>query len=158
MEQAICVYCKRRFEKYRSYQEYCSDKSCQRARKAKWQREALRKNPEYRAQQKQANIDWQENNPGYWRLYRKKNPQKVLRNKLLQRVRNQKFRGQIYQSKALGTVFNKLNLEDSLKLIAKMDVSKSNASVNLTDFWMIPLIAKMDAWKVNLSIIAADSK
>jgi hypothetical protein len=155
MDQDICIHCKRKFKKYRKHQEYCSDKACQRARKAKWQRDALKTNPEYREHQKQENIDWQKNNPGYWRRYFEKNPDKALRNRMLQRIRNQKKRYQTSESTALRAMFNRIETQDFLRLIAKMDVSKISQSHTSSDFWIIPVIAKMDALKVNITIKSA---
>jgi len=152
MDQDICIHCKKNFKKYRKHQQYCGEKTCQRARKAKWQKDALKTNPEYRERQKQENIDWIKNNPGYWRRYLKKNPDKALRNRMFQRIRNQKKRYQTSEYTALRAIFNRIETQDFLQLIAKMDVSKISQSHTFSDFWIIPVIAKMDALKVNIPI------
>lgn len=55
-------------------QKYCGEKACQRARKAEWQRRKLAKDEKYRADQKEAQKLWRENNPDYWRKYRHRHP------------------------------------------------------------------------------------
>ncbi len=158
IKQGICVNCKRVFVKYRKNQTYCSAKPCQRARKNKWQRKALRINPEYRARQEQADLDWHEKTPDYWQTYRKKTPEKTERNKILQRIRNQKRRFQTSEAEALKAMFNRINIRETSRLIAKMDVSKTSNRELFNEFWMVPLIAKMDAIKVNISMISVHSK
>ena len=115
MIQSVCVSCKKPYVKNsrQKKQKYCSDPSCQKARKAKWQRDNLKSSPIYRKDQLQANKDWHSKEPDYWKTYRKKNPQKTLRNTLLQRKRNQK--------RCLNS-FGRLGGNVKAKLIAKMDV------------------------------------
>ena len=134
MGQSICVSCKKPYIKNprQKKQQYCSDPACQRARKAKWQREQIRSNPQYRKDQLQAKKDWFDQHPDFWKRYRKKNPQKSFRNSLLQRKRNQQRR------------FNRFENRADKKVIAKMDVLEANNHVALKEFWLAPVIAKMD--------------
>jgi hypothetical protein len=77
-------------------------------------------------------------NPGYWREYRRKNPEKAERNRLLQGIRNRKARSSPSDAKMEASV------------IAKMDALKFDNFEILGQFWLIPVIAKMDALKVNI--------
>jgi len=43
--------------------EYCKRTACQRARKRCWQRQKKSSDPDYRENQKNSQIKWQENNP-----------------------------------------------------------------------------------------------
>ena len=112
MDQSICVSCKKPYVKNprQKKQQYCSDSVCQKARKAKWQREQMRSNPQYRKDQFQAQKDWFDQYPDFWKKYRRKNPEKSLRNSLLQRKRNQQRRLKRHEDRA------------DEKVIAKMDV------------------------------------
>lgn len=72
--------------------EYCQKKECQRARKRRWQREKIKNDQQYRIDQKQAQKDWINATPEYWKEYRNNNPKYVLRNKQKQRQRNKTHR------------------------------------------------------------------
>lgn len=157
MDQDICPNCKRPFKKYRSHQQYCGRNECQKARKAKWQKDAVKYDPEYKARQKQADMDWHRKRPNYWKEYRNKTPEKAEKNKILQRVRNQKNRYQSSETAALKAMFQRFNIPETNRLIAKMDVSNVTDNQPFKEFWLVPLIAKMDALKVNLSIISDQS-
>ncbi len=52
-------------------QQYCGKDGCQRARKRAWQRAKMATDPDYRANQRDAQKQWRESNPGYWRNYRR---------------------------------------------------------------------------------------
>ncbi|GHT90053.1 hypothetical protein FACS1894101_1950 [Betaproteobacteria bacterium] len=52
-------------------QTYCSAPGCQRARKRLWQRGKLQSDPEYRINQRAAQLAWARRNPHYWRDYHK---------------------------------------------------------------------------------------
>ena len=69
-------------------QLYCSAKSCQQARKNKWQREKQQTDPDYRANKKESQRSWQERNPGYWRQYRNRNTEYCEMNRKQQKVRD----------------------------------------------------------------------
>ena len=69
-------------------QRYCGSAACQRARKAKWQREKMSEDRDYQATQRESQRLWQQNNPDYWRQYRRNNCDYRRRNRLLQRARD----------------------------------------------------------------------
>lgn len=145
MIQAICVSCEKPFIKNPRLkkQKYCSSPTCQRARKTRWQREKVNSDPDYKAEQYQATKDWYLKNPDYWKNYRKKHPQKTLRNKLLQKKRNQ-----------LKHFKNRKPTPGITpqKQIAKMDALKASKHNTFTECWVVPVIAKMDVLKGYLSV------
>lgn len=106
------------------HQRYCGAKGCQRARKAKWQREKLAADPDYRANQREAQQRWREANPAYWKNYRAGHPGYHLRNRLMQRKRDLSRR------------------QDGL---AKMDASNVSPRLGLGEYYLLPRLAKMDA-------------
>ena len=65
---------------------------CRRAKKAAWKRTKTRTDPKFRQDRQLSNKKWAQNNPDYWRQYRKRNPEKAERNRILQRIRNQRRR------------------------------------------------------------------
>jgi hypothetical protein len=103
-------------------QRYCGEKACQRARKKKWQKEKLAVDPDYKANQRECQIEWHARHPGYYRKYRQQHPRYRQRNTLLQSYRNAKVR-----------------------VIAKMDTFKPAPLKDPGAFYLLPLIAKMDA-------------
>ena len=73
-------------------QRFCSNKACQRARKAQWQRAKLATDPDYRANQRDCQQRWQHHHPQYWREYRQQHAAYRERNRLLQQHRDHKSR------------------------------------------------------------------
>ena len=145
MKEVICINCGRSFTQSPRHknQNYCKRKECQRAKKADWQRQKMRTDPEYKASQKLSNRKWRESNPGYWKKYRARNPEKAERNRMLQRLRTKQKASQ--KTECTGT-------------IAKMDASeliKSTKFKAMGQYWLVPVIAKMDALKVNIVAISA---
>jgi hypothetical protein len=140
MEQIPCVYCGGFFDPSPRHknQTACKKEKCQRAKKAARQRHRIKTDPIYAANQKSSQQQWINSKHGYWKQYRKKNPEKAERNRIAQAMRNRKARSLPDTSKM-----------DSL-LIAKMDASKSDNFQVLGQFWLLPVIAKMDALKVNI--------
>ena len=140
MEKILCVYCGDLFEASPRHknQTACKKRPCQKAKKADWQRHKMKTDPVYNASQKISQKQWVTANPGYWKRYRKKNPDKAERNRVLQAVRNRKARSK------------KSDRKMNTPLIAKMDASKPDSFHTLGQFWLIPVIAKMDALKVNI--------
>jgi hypothetical protein len=63
-------------------QRFCAHKTCQRARKAQWQRAKLATDPDYRANQRDCQHRWQHQHPQYWRQYRQKRADYRERNRL----------------------------------------------------------------------------
>jgi hypothetical protein len=98
----------------------------------------MKTDPDYRFNQRLSQKQWIQANPGYWKAYRKRNPEKAERNRLLQSMRNRRIRSA------------QLNASKDRPLIAKMDASKLDKFEILGQFWMLPVIAKMDALKVNI--------
>ena len=69
-------------------QKYCGTKSCQQARKNKWQREKQQTDPDYRANKKESQRCWQERNPDYWKQYRSNNFEYCQMNRERQKIRD----------------------------------------------------------------------
>ena len=138
MEPVPCFHCATRFIPRNRRQYCCSRPECQKARKANWQRIKMKTNPDYRASQKLSNQKWLTKNPGYWKTYRDRNPEKAERNRMLQTIRNRRR-----------SVFQK---SDDTP-IAKMDARINLDFQPVGQFWLVPLIAKMDATKVNIYTI-----
>ncbi len=110
-------------------QSYCMKPGCRRAQKADWKRNKMKTDPIFKENQKLSNKKWAQNNPGYWREYRKRNPEKVLRNRMLQLIRNR--RQAKHQRNKTGS--------DS-QFIAKVDASISNNFAPVGQFWLVPVI------------------
>ena len=89
MDTRRCKYCDREFVPCPRVknQQYCSDRTCQRARKRLWQKEKLGRDKDYRLNQKAAQKVWRAKNSGYWKVYRDKHPQYVNANRENQRKR-----------------------------------------------------------------------
>jgi hypothetical protein len=140
MEQIPCFYCGDFFDPSPRHknQSACKKVKCQRAKKAAWQRHRIKTDLIYAANQKSSQQQWINSNPGYWKKYRKKNPEKAERNRITQAMRNRKARSSPDATKM------------DPALIAKMDASKSDNFQILGQFWLLPVIAKMDALKVNI--------
>lgn len=140
MDRIPCSHCGMPFEPSPRHknQIFCMKPECRRARKAAWQRHKMKTDPEYRFNQKLSQKQWAENHPGYWREYRRTNPCKAERNRILQSVRNRRARKK-----------KDPDVADPV-LIAKMDASNPEALEVLGRFWMVPVIAKMDALKVSI--------
>ena len=140
MEQIPCVYCGDYFDPSPRHknQTACKKEKCQKAKKAAWQRHKLKIDPVYKANQKDSQQQWLKANPGYWKQYRKNNPEKAERNRILQARRNRKAR------------CAPANAKMKPWLIANMDAPKADNFQVLGQFWLLPVIAKMDALKVNI--------
>lgn len=132
-----CAHCRRLFRPNPRVknQRYCSEKSCQRTRKNRWQREKMATDADYQANQRHCLKSWRKRNRHYWRQYRSRHPEAVERNRLAQRLRNRR-RG-LFQR------------------IAKMDASKQLYSEKAKSYYLIPQIAKMDALAQKVLLIPA---
>lgn len=146
MEEIQCCHCGDFFPKSARHktQDYCRKPDCRRARKAAWKRKKMREDPEYRLNQKTSNKKWAEANPGYWKEYLKRNPEKAERNRILQVPRN---RRRSREGKTNGRV--------DPSMIAKVDASIPKKIKVFGQFWMVPMIAKVDALKVYIYEIPA---
>ena len=139
MEQIPCVHCGKFIIPRNRSQNYCAEPSCQRARKAAWQRYKMKTDEDYRTQQKLSNQKWLQNTPDYFKRYRQHNPDKAERNRILQTVRNRRNRQ-----------FKKTTDSSHTPLIAKMDARKPCHFNLVGQFYLVPVIAKMDVSKVNI--------
>ena len=146
MEEIQCHHCGGFFPKSPRHknQDYCMKPACRRAIKAAWKRQKMREDSDYRLNQKLSNRKWAEANPGYWKEYRKANPEKAERNRILQKVRN---RRRTKKEKGDGRV--------DPSSIAKVDPSMPKKIKVFGQFWMVPVIAKVDALKVYIYEIPA---
>ena len=94
MVERRCRYCEQVFQpsKYQPEQMVCSAPACQRRRRADYHRRKIADDPEYRQVCRDSPQKWRSRNPDYWRRYREQHPDAVLRNRQLQKVRDQKRR------------------------------------------------------------------
>ena len=76
----------------------------------------MRTDPDYKFNQTLSNKIWAKANPGYWRDYRRRHPDKAERNRILQSMRNRR-RSKKQQEDQFGL---------DPELIAKVDASKVN--------------------------------
>jgi len=90
MESVPCPACSVFFVPRNKFQTFRSTPDCQRVRKALWQKQKLASDPDYKESQHLLNNKWLQNNPDYWKDYRRKNPEKAYRNRSLQKIRNMK--------------------------------------------------------------------
>ena len=132
-----CSHCKRFFTPNPRVknQWYCGKKACQNARRAKWQRQKMKTDPDYRQNQKQAQKDWRSQNLGYWKRYRSKNTAYCDRNRNLQKVRDAKRR---------------------MRHLAKMDALKPKNHLSPGSYFIVSVfadLAKMDASVQKVTLI-----
>jgi len=135
MEPVFCAHCAEEFIPRNRKQSYCSKPECQRARMATWKRIKTKADPDYKAAKKLSQRKWAADNPGYWKTYRERHPEKAERNRMLQTIRNRR------RSNAASS---------GQVLIAKSDASNSLDFKPIGQFYLVPLIAKRDATKVNI--------
>ena len=143
MEPIPCVNCASFFIPRNCKQNYCTKAECQRARKAAWQRFKLKYDDEYRTQQHLSHQKWLQSRPDYYRSYRRRNPDKVIRNRALQTIRNRRKRHHAGRQKSADAT-----------LIAKMDARKYCHFNMVGQFYLVPVIAKMDVSRVNIYTIS----
>lgn len=130
MERKRCKNCRRCLDlnSHTKNHGYCKRKACQRARKRCWQRQKMSSDPDYRENQKNAQITWRENNPDYWRKYRREHEKYLQRNRILQKKRDANRRA---------------------RHLAKMDASSDKTQIKQGGYYyIIPAssdLAKMDA-------------
>ncbi|MGF6296381.1 hypothetical protein QFZ98_008242 [Paraburkholderia youngii] len=119
-------------------QRYCSLKACQLARRRDWQRERVRTDPDYRANQAKAQATWSARHPDYWRRYRETRPAYRDRNRAMQQERNARR---------------------NAATVAKMDASPPFRPLT-SGFYLLSDaleagIAKMNAWTVHIAVLSA---
>ena len=137
MKEIVCLHCNEFItaSPRNKNHNYCKKPECQRARKAAWKRHKMQTDPEFKKNQQLSNRKWAKNNPGYWKAYRRKNPGKAERNRMLQNIRNRRRE----KTKRAGAV-----------PIAKVDALKPKKISMVGRYWLVPVIAKVDALKVNI--------
>jgi hypothetical protein len=127
---------------------YCGRKECRRFRRRRWQSEKMKTDPDYRKNQQESHHCWMEQNRDYYQRYRAKNPQYVTRNRLLQKIRDQKRRDRSNLAKmdALTPLYavkpGRYHLIPAKSDLAKMD------SISLQYFLIpdtSPFLAKKDS-------------
>ena len=147
MEPVPCLACGHFFTPRNRLQSYCTNPECQKARKALWQRNKQKTDPEYRKSQKLSHHKWLDANTYYWKEYRIRHPYKTTRHRLLQKIRNRR--------KVTKKDPNEVTV---IAKIAKMDARKSTNIGLEGGFWFIPVIAKMDAAKINFHLVSDSYK
>jgi len=125
-------------------QQYCSRRICQNGRRQRWRKQKLASDPDYKANQYDAQRRWCEKNPDYWKQYRATHPAYRRRNRQQQSERNKK---------------RTLSLVDTGPLIAKRYASKDQNDIISGIYRMVPvygaMIAKSDAYLVKLNLITS---
>jgi hypothetical protein len=125
-------------------QRYCSKAACQRTRRRRWQRQKLKADADYRANQAAAQQRWRERHPDYWRRYRQTHPEYAARNRERQRERNRRRR-------SAGT-------GPSPPVIANMDAYRSQKPIRSGTYRLVPVVAegvaKMDAYVVEMHVLS----
>ncbi len=127
-----------------SGQQYCSKLECQRERRRRWQRDKLKQDSDYRANQAAAQRRWRERHRDYWHKYRQSHPEYTARNREQQHERNRRrSRGGTSPLPAP---------------IAKMDVYEDKNVITSGTYRMIPEsrpgIAKMDTYLVKIQVLS----
>lgn len=143
MESVPCPACSTFFIPRNKSQNFCSELGCQRTRKALWQKQKIASDPDYKEGQRLSQKKWLQNNPDYWKKYRRRNPERTDRNRSLQKIRNMKKKHSYKPSKSIG--------------IAKMDSRKPIVQNLSGQYWLVPTVAKMDAVKIFITSIPVNS-
>jgi len=107
-------------------QKYCNRKACQCVRKNKWKQSKIASDPDYKNDQKDYHKKWIAQHPGYYRNYRKQNPDYCDRNRELQKKRDTKRR---------------------LKRSCKRDALKHFSDIKPSTYKLISFNKKRDALK-----------
>jgi hypothetical protein len=97
---------KRKNPRLKGKQWYCGSKKCQHAKKNKWERERLKKDPSYRKLRKDQKDKWRHEHPGhvYQQDYRQNHPAYTQRNRELQKTRNAEAKLRQIQGEILNIV------------------------------------------------------
>lgn len=83
-----CQHCNKEFPPSRCTQKYCRNRECQKSRKREWQKTKMQTDPDYKANQREAQKRWSTQNRDYWKAYRASHPAYTARNRQLQQKRN----------------------------------------------------------------------
>jgi len=144
----ICKSCQSPFRPHQKvpHQKYCSNDTCQKARRRYWQRQKRLNDDDYKQNQYEAQQTWINKNPDYWRKYREQHPGYVERNKRLQKKRY------------LMTKNASIRPESKIRKIAKMDDLIKNYHINSGYYMLysadVGSVAKMDPLLVRIKVIA----
>jgi hypothetical protein len=140
MESRRCVACGDCFRPRPQVpqQSYCRATACQRERQRRWQQAKRQSDPDYRANQQEAQRAWGRRHPEYWQAYRESHPAYTDANRVKQRERDQQRRS---------------------GRLAKMDVKTRECSVPSGTYRLLPIdaadLAKMDAWMVEITVLSS---
>ena len=146
MDSVPCAGCSTFFVPRNKCQIFCSKPCCQQIRKTLWQKQKLATDPEYKEGQRLAQNKWLQNNPDYWKGYRRRHPEQADRNRFLQKIRNMRNR-------RVQTVY-----ESSKNIgIAKTDARKPRGYKLSGQYWLVPTVAKMDAVKIFIASVPINS-
>ena len=141
MERRRCAACGEAFRRRSQVpnQKYCSELTCQRARRRRWQRAKRQSDADYRENQARAQRAWVQGHRDYWREYRRRHPQYCESNRVATRQRQRERRRRAAQ-------------------FAKMDASRAVSRVPCGTYRLVPAraaeFAKMDAWVVEMALIS----
>lgn len=141
MEDLPCCHCGSFFPRSPKHknQKYCMKPECRKAQKAAWRREKMRTDEEFRLGQQLAHKKWLKATPRYWEGYRREHPEKVIRNRELQLIRNRRRARKPKEVRA-----------SDVSMIAKIDSLKSNKFNPIGQYYLVPMIAKIDVLKVRI--------
>ncbi len=101
----------------------------------------MNEDPVYRQNQKDSNQTWRENNPDYWKRYRKKHPKKATDNRLKQQIRNRKRQKETFPV-----------MKANLKVTAKMVSVDWIDRLQEKDLWLVSSDAIISPIKLSLLI------
>jgi hypothetical protein len=125
-------------------QRYCSKRSCQRARRRRWQRQKLKADADYRVNQAAAQRRWRERHRDYWRRYRQARPDYAECNRERQRERNRRRGSE--------------DTDPSALRIANMDAQRPQKPFRSGTYRLVPVtpsgFAKMDAYLVEMHLLS----
>jgi len=147
MDSVPCAGCSTFFVPRNKCQIFCSKPCCQQIRKTLWQKQKLATDPEYKEGQRLAQKKWLQNNPDYWKNYRRRHPEQADRNRSLQKIRNMKS----WQDQTIFKLSKTIG-------IAKMDARKPRGYKLSGQYWLVPAVAKMDAVKIFIASVPINSQ
>lgn len=139
-ESRQCAGCKKHFHPrpQSPKQRFCSESSCQKERRRRWQGAKRQNDPDYRENQARAQAKWAEANPSYWSDYRQRHPDYVKRNRERQRERDARRR--------------------VTSVLAKSDAWAPETGVPSGIYRLSPVtgddLAKSDAWMVRITDVS----
>ena len=148
----VCPHCGCRFTPCPRVknQRFCGKHECRKAWKREWQRNKLKQDADYRANQKAAHQAWCKEHPEYWRTYRQRNPRQAEANRVRQRKRAKECRPRLTpmvrteQFAKMDSIFQG-NLDQKPMLAGRYRLSPVDAGE----------VAKMDSIIVEISTISA---